>query len=223
MPIELIIFDLDGTLIDSIGDIANALNYAFEPYGIEYLTPTEVAAMVGEGLPKLIRNVLEKHNLLLDKDVLLKRFLDYHASHLTDNTAPYPDVIETLEALKSQKKAIVTNKAEVLSLRILDELGLMKYFDMVVCADTISERKPSPAPIFYILSVLNVQPRDAIIVGDSAIDIKTGRASSIKTVAVTYGYGREGFQEEGDFVISSLSELIDIVKEITEGSVSNKG
>lgn len=223
MPIELIIFDLDGTLIDSIGDIANALNHAFEPYGIESIGLTEVAAMVGEGPSKLVRNVLEKYNLLLDKDVLLKRFLDYYASHLTENTAPYPDVIETLEALKSQRKAIVTNKLEILSLKILDELSLMKYFDMVVCADTISERKPSPAPISYVLSALNVQPEDAIIVGDSAVDIKTGRASSIKTVAVTYGYGREGFQEEGDFVINSLSELVDIVKEITEESASYKG
>ncbi|MBA4418146.1 MAG: phosphoglycolate phosphatase [Syntrophus sp. (in: bacteria)] len=214
MPVKLIIFDLDGTLIDSIHDIANALNHTFEPYGIPTLTPQEVAGMVGGGPSKLVDNVLEKHNVTVDKERLIKELVEYYSSHYMDYTLPYPDTIETLKALKGYKKVIVTNKPERPSLKTLDGLGLTQYFDMVVCADTLPERKPSPAPVFHVLSRLNVQPEHAIIVGDSRIDMDTGKASSVKTVAVTYGYGPAGFEKDGDFVISRLSELIDIVKSI---------
>jgi phosphoglycolate phosphatase len=212
MAIKLIIFDLDGTLINSIEDITNALNYAFGPCGINDLTSTEVTAMVGEGPSKLIHDVLTERNLLSDGEALVTRFLDYYASHPTDKTVLYPGVREMLETLKDLKMAIVTNKTEKLSLDILKKFDLDKYFDMVVAVDTIAERKPSPGPVIHVLSALNVAPEDAVIVGDSTIDIETGKASLVRTVAVTHGYGGTGFQEEADFVIGSLPELIDIVK-----------
>jgi phosphoglycolate phosphatase len=212
MAIKLIIFDLDGTLINSIEDITNALNYAFEPCGVSDLTSTEVTAMVGEGPLKLIQDVLTKRHLVADKEMLVTRFLDYYASHPTDKTVLYPGTREMLEALKDLKMAIVTNKTEELSHEILKKFGLDKYFDMVVAVDTIAERKPSPGPVIHVLSALNVAPKDAVIVGDSTIDIETGKASLVRTVAVTHGYGGTGFQEEADFVIGSLPELIDIVK-----------
>lgn len=214
MSIRLIIFDLDGTLVNSIGDITNALNYGLEPYGVEGLAPAEVAGMVGEGTLKLIENMLAKYHLTLDKDALIKRFREHYSSHLIDNTVAYPEVIETLKALKDYRKAVVSNKYEAFSHRTLDELGLSKYFDMVVCADTTNERKPSPVPIFHVLTTLDVKPEEAIIVGDSRVDISAGKASSLRTVAVTYGYGRGGFQEDADFAINKMSELIDIVKGI---------
>jgi phosphoglycolate phosphatase len=212
MAIKLIIFDLDGTLINSIEDITNALNYAFGPYGVNDLNSTEVTAMVGEGPLKLIQYVLTERNLLVDKELLVTRFLDYYASHPTDKTVLYPGTREMFEALKGLKMAIVTNKTEELSHKILKKFELDKYFDMVVAVDTIAERKPSPGPVIYVLSVLNVAPEDAIIVGDSMIDVQTGKASFVRTVAVTHGYGRDGFQDEADFIIGSMSELIDIVK-----------
>ena len=199
MPIRLVIFDLDGTLVDSINDIANALNYSFEPYGIGSLTPIEAAGMVGEGTVRLIEKVLEKHRLSLDKNALFKRFAEYYSSHLLDNTMAYPGVSETLDALKDYRKAVVSNKFEALTLRILEELR---------------DRKPSPIPIYYVLSALKIKSDEAMIVGDSVIDIDAGKASFIKTVAVTYGYGRTGFQENADFIISKMPELAAIVKGI---------
>jgi phosphoglycolate phosphatase-like HAD superfamily hydrolase len=83
---------------------------------------------------------------------------------------------------------------------------------MVVAVDTIAEHKPSPVPVMHVLSAFNVAPKDTIIVGDSTIDIQTGKASFVRTVAVIHGYGRDGFQKEADFVINNLPELIDIVK-----------
>jgi phosphoglycolate phosphatase len=212
MAIKLIIFDLDGTLINSIEDITNALNYAFGPYGVNDLTTTEVTSMVGEGPLKLIQDVLAERNLLADKELLVKRLLDYYKSHPVDKTVLYPGTKETLEALKDLKMAIVTNKTEELSREILKKLELDKYFDMVVAVDTIAERKPSPGPVIHVLSALNVAPEDTVIVGDSTIDILTGKASFVRTVAVTHGYGRDGFQDKADFVIGSLPELVDIVK-----------
>ena len=167
---------------------------------------------MGEGPSKLIQDVLTERNLVADKEMLVTRFLDYYASHPTDKTVLYPGTREMLETLKDLKMAIVTNKTEELSREILKKFELDKYFDMVVAVDTIAERKPSPVPVMHVLSAFNVAPEDAIIVGDSTIDIQTGKASFVRTVAVTHGYGRDGFQKEADFVISSLPELIDIVK-----------
>jgi phosphoglycolate phosphatase len=212
MAIKLIIFDLDGTLINSIEDITNALNYALEPFGINDLTPEEVTSLVGEGPSKLVQDVLTECNLVADKDILVTRFLGYYESHPTDKTVLYPGTREMLETLKDMKMAIVTNKTEELSREILKMFGLDEYFNMVVAVDTIAERKPSPGPVLHVLSALNVAPEDTIIVGDSAIDIKTGKASFVRTVAVTHGYGRDGFQDEADFIIGSMSELINIVK-----------
>ena len=199
MAIKLIIFDLDGTLINSIEDITNALNYAFGPYGVNDLTTTEVTAMVGEGPSKLIQDVLTERNLVADTEMLVTRFLDYYASHPADKTVLYPGTREMLETLKDLKMAIVTNKTEELSLNILKKFELDKYFDMVVAVDTIAERKPSPVPVMHVLSAFNVAAEDAIIVGDSTIDIQTGKASFVRTVAVTHGYGRNWFSEGGRF------------------------
>ena len=98
-----------------------------------------------------------------------------------------------LETLKDLKMAIVTNKTEELSRRILKKFGIDTYFDMVVAVDTIAERKPSPVPVMHVLSAFKVAPENAIIVGDSAIDIQTGKASFVRTVAVTHGYGKGRF------------------------------
>jgi phosphoglycolate phosphatase len=213
MAIKLIMFDLDGTLINSIEDITNALNYAFEPYGVNNLTTAEVSRLVGEGPSKLIEDVLRERNLHSDVEALVTRFLDYYTSHHADETVLYPGTREMLETLKGLKMAIITNKTEELSLKILDKFGISHYFDMVVAVDTIAERKPSPIPVLHVLSAINVAPEDAIIVGDSAIDIQTGKASFVRTVAVTHGYGRDNFQKKADFIISSFSELVNIVKD----------
>lgn len=213
MAIKLIIFDLDGTLIDSIGDITNALNYALEPFSVKDLTPAEVAPLIGEGPTKLIRDALIKHNLFSDTEALVTRFLDYYSSHPTDNTVAYPGAREMLEELKAVKMAIITNKTEEISRKILKTLKLDTYFDMIVGVDTMAERKPSPVPVLHVLSAFNMAPEEAIIVGDSEIDIQTGKASSVRTIAITHGYGRNSFQEEADVVINNLPGLINIVKD----------
>jgi phosphoglycolate phosphatase len=214
MPIRLIIFDLDGTLVDSIQDITNALNFGFVPCGIPQLAAAEVAGMVGEGSVRLVEKVIERNNLSADKRMVIKRFADYYESHIVDYTKPYPGVADMLKEMKHYKKAVVSNKLEAFSKETLAYLGLSEYFDIIVGGDGPHGRKPSPMPIHHVLSTLGIKPEESIIVGDSEIDINTGKAVSVKTVAVTYGYGRPGFEKEADFVIRDLASLPALVRSI---------
>ncbi len=216
MRIKLIIFDLDGTLVDSSVDIANAINYAIEPYGINPITVKETISLVGEGITMLIEKLVKSHESEvrsnISKDVLIDRFLEHYSAHLVDNTTVYHGVKETLEQLNSYKKAVISNKREVLSVKTLDNLGLLKYFDLVAGSDTTSEKKPSPQPILYVLSKLNITPREAVIVGDSNFDIEAGRAAGIKTIAVTYGYRPVELLRNADFIINEMGELVNILR-----------
>jgi phosphoglycolate phosphatase len=129
MKIKLIIFDLDGTLVNSGADITNALNYAIRPYGYEQLTVERTISLVGEGVTRLIEKLLGRKAADL-KDVVLKRFLEYYSEHLADFTVPYPGVRETLEVLGNYRKAVISNKREDLSKLLLDKLGLSGYLTL---------------------------------------------------------------------------------------------
>ncbi len=212
MPIKLIIFDLDGTLIDSSIDIANAINYAIEPYGARPITVKETISLVGEGITRLIEKLIERESINADRNALTERFLEHYSAHLIDNTTIYPGVRETLQKLKDYKKAVISNKREALSTKILNDLGLLKYLDLVVGSDTTPERKPSPIPILHVLSRLNIKPEETVIVGDSNFDIEAGKAAGIKTIAVTYGYRPLDLLKGADFIIDRMDELIDIFR-----------
>jgi phosphoglycolate phosphatase len=216
LPIRLIIFDLDGTLVDSILDTTNAVNYAVRTFGLKGLTPSMVAKMlsVTNSAIGVIHKVLKQYNIHGDTNVPVERYLEYYSSHLTDMTVMYPETKETLEALNGYSKAIVTNKPERFAVKILNSLGLYKHFKIIVGGDTVPERKPSPAPIIHILTNLNVKPEDAILVGDGKADIDSGKASNLKTVAATYGYGEAGFEKEADFVIETIPNLLEVVANI---------
>jgi phosphoglycolate phosphatase len=210
MPIKLIIFDLDGTLVDTGRDITNALNDAIGPYGRGPLTVQETIAMVGEGLPRLIEKALGEENRD-KKEEALSRFLEYHRAHLIDYTRPYPRVKQTLEMLGGLKKAVLSNKLESLTVRLLEKLGLAGYFDLVAGSDTPPEQKPSARAVQYVLDALGVHPAQALMVGDSPTDIEAGRAAGVATVAVTYGYRDRSLLAEADYVIDSLEELVPVL------------
>lgn len=212
MPIELIIFDLDGTLVDSSRDIANAVNHAIAPYGARPLTVAETIGLIGEGITRLIEKVIAREQLDADRDTLISRFLEYYAEHLVDETTVYPGVRETLEQLAGCRKAVISNKREALSVKILEKLALAKYLDMIVGSDTTEERKPSPLPVRYVVEKFDIKSRDAVIVGDSNYDIEAGKAAGIRTVSVTYGYKTLDFLRGSDFIIESMFELPGILE-----------
>jgi phosphoglycolate phosphatase len=199
-------FDLDGTLVDTCEDITNALNYALNSYGLKSLTVEHTKKLVGEGLTKLIERVLDGEKDRLRDDVLGK-FLDYYSEHLADCSREYPYVRETLERLTGYKKAVISNKRESLSTRLLDLLGLLKYFDLVVGSDTTSEKKPSAVPVIYVLERLEVSAGDALMIGDSNYDIEAARKAGVKTIAVTYGYRGRQSLSDADSMIDSFGDL----------------
>lgn len=210
MKIKLIIFDLDGTLVNSSVDLTNALNYAVGPYGLEKLTVAKTISLVGEGISSLIGKLLGQfpgQSAADRKDVVLNSFLDYYSEHLTDFTVPYPGVRETLEMLGDYRKTVISNKREDLSRRLLENLGLSDYFDFIWGSDSVPEKKPSPVPVLEMLKKVGCGPDEAVIVGDSNFDIEAGRAAGVRTVAVSYGFRDAGLLKDADFIIDSMTEL----------------
>lgn len=216
--IKLLIFDLDGTLVDSLRDITDAINHAIGPLGYKPLSPEKAKHFVGRGVTKLIESILdEKHRENLQE--VLDRFLEYYSQNLTRHTRAYPGVKETLEALKGYKKAVLSNKRQALSERILRELGLIEHFHYVIGSDTLNQKKPSPQGILYLLQKEGISPEEAMIIGDSELDIEAGKKAGVLTVAVGYGYREPELLKGADYFIEdSLSRLIELLEELSPGS-----
>lgn len=208
--VKLVIFDLDGTLVNSSKDITNALNYAIKPHGFNPLTEKETIKMVGDGLTRLVEKFLGPDNQHI-KESVLNSFISYYTEHLTDFTKPYPMVKETLAKLDKYKKAVISNKREFLSKKLLHNLDLLRFFDAVLGSDSALEKKPSPEPIKKALNNLNVRPEDAVIVGDSDNDILAGKNAGIKTIGVTYGYRSAEMLKDADFLINKIDELLPLL------------
>ncbi|ODA43283.1 Phosphoglycolate phosphatase [Thermodesulfovibrio sp. N1] len=213
MTIELIIFDLDGTLVDSCEDIKNALNYCLKLRGLEGFSQDEVRKMVGEGVKRLIEQAIEKRGAKKDLlEELLNCFVSYYSNNIAVYTKPYPEVSDILDKLYDIKKAVISNKLSFLTIKTLEKLNLLHYFDFVAGSDTFSQQKPSPVPILETMKKFNVSQENTLIVGDSNIDIETGKSAGIKTVAVTYGYRERELLKDADFIIDRFSDLLSIVR-----------
>jgi phosphoglycolate phosphatase len=220
MAIKLIIFDLDGTLVDSRLDIMHAVNHAISPHGVEPVHLQEMPELVGEGAIRLMEKLLKKRKIDLDISMLVDRFESYYSAHPVSHTVPYPGVSETLRSLRDYRKAVVSNKFRSISLEVLEKLQLSQYFEEVAGVDTFPERKPSPLPILRILDTFGARPEETFIVGDSIYDIQAGRASGTNTVAVTYGYGSLGFSDNADFILTDFPQMIDVINRFNVGTTS---
>ncbi len=210
---ELLAFDLDGTLIDSSGDIAWAANKTLGDFGYEGQSPDSVKEKIGSGVVVLLERLMpeEKPARIAEAKEI---FLTYYAGHLVVDTYLYPGVMETLAYFKEMGKtmAIITNKPRALADGILDELGLGAFFDVVVGGDTFSNRKPHPEPLERVMRSCGAAPAETVFVGDSLIDAETGRRAGVFTVGVSYGFGR-GVVGAADFdeFIESFGELKGII------------
>jgi phosphoglycolate phosphatase len=211
--LKLLIFDLDGTLVDTAQDIADALNYALKPFGVKTYSVEETKAMVGSGISRLLASLLpvqddESRKMVTD------RFIGFYSEHLLDNTEAYPRVKETLSRLNNYRKAVVSNKREGLSRGVLEGTGILQFFDVVFGSDSVPEKKPSPVPILKLLERFGLSRDEALIIGDSNYDIEAGRAAGLTTVAVTYGFRRRELLKDADFIIDRFDELLRVLPEI---------
>ena len=190
-----LIFDLDGTLVDTKADLAAATNHMLRELGRPLLSVTQVERFIGLGARVLIERALgqERAHLVADGFAL---FMDYYETHLLDRTRPYPGMETLLTAACDQGKclSVLTNKPERPSRAILSGLGLSDYFSAVIGGDTLPKRKPDPHGVFVLQQAVGYALTETLLIGDSEIDMRTGRAAGIATCGVTWGFGRAGFE-----------------------------
>lgn len=214
MPIKLIAFDLDGTLVDSASDIARAVDQALQTLGQRSYGVTEVQGWVGEGLTKLLKRALtgrmdgEPDPDLLDR--ARTEFRRFYTAGICVDSRLYPGAAEALAALTGRYVlACVTNKSAEYTGPLLKALGVQTYFRVVVSGDTVPALKPDPRPLLLAASECGVVPGECCMVGDSRIDVQAARAAGFRPVGVSYGYHQgEDLQALGaEAVLDSLAEL----------------
>jgi phosphoglycolate phosphatase len=217
LSIQLVIFDLDGTLIDSRLDLVHSVNAALRHIGRPELPDDVIASYVGDGAPILIQRALGGE--AVDEALIRKGlayFLSYYREHKLDHTTVYPGIAGALAAIQGsangrpRKLAVLSNKPVVPSRAIVEALGLGKFFSQVYGGNSFATKKPDPEGALKLLEESGVRPEQAVIVGDSHVDIETGRNAGLWTVGVSYGFAPHTL---GD-AIPDLS--IDIPKELEE-------
>lgn len=189
--VPLIVFDLDGTLVDSRRDLATAVNLMLNELGAAPLAEAEVTSMVGEGARVLVERALEASGRRgQDAPRALSRFLEIYDKHLLDRTRPYDGVPELLGQLRGVADlAVLTNKPTRASVRVLAGLGLNDYFVEVIGGDSEFPRKPDPAALLHLARICHTGRDQAVMVGDSRIDLETARAAGVGCCLVRYGFG----------------------------------
>ncbi|MCG8607406.1 HAD-IA family hydrolase [bacterium] len=211
--VDLLIFDLDGTLVDTRQDLTNSVNYARQRFGLSSLELEEVMQHVGDGARNFIkRSFPGATGDTVDEAMTL--FRRHYREHLLDFSNFYPNVRDVLSHFQQKKLAVVSNKPEEFTKKILRGLQVETLFQEILGGDSFSAMKPDPRPILHILQRLKTKPTQAVIVGDSPSDIEAGRASGILTCAATYGYRSKKIllQARPDFIVDDFAELPEILQ-----------
>ena len=214
--VRAVVFDLDGTLVDSRRDIAEAANHALEKAGLPRLPQDELESYVGDGAPMLMARAARidvKHEKTA---LMVADFLDYYAQHPIDHTLPMPGALAALAALAELPLGICTNKPRRTSIAVLRGLGLEARFKGLVAGDDLPQRKPDPAPLREVARLLGVPVAEVVMVGDGPQDVLSGRAAGAFTVGVCGGiqaYERLAASAP-DLMIDTLAELPDAVSRL---------
>ena len=213
---RLVMFDLDGTLVDSVPDLATAVDRMLVELGREPAGVERVRQWVGNGARVLVRRALAgglDHSAVgeAESEEALVRFLDIYAD-CHELITLYPGVHELLEALSTAavELAVVTNKPERFVAPLLEQVGLGGYFRWIIGGDTLPQQKPDPAALLQVMRLAGVSQEQSLFVGDSRSDVLAARAAGVPCVAVSYGYnhGRSVAEEEPQLVVDSLAELL---------------
>jgi len=183
------LFDLDGTLVDSLADLATAVNLLRRELSLPPLDSAAVRSYVGDGATALVRRALPPG---LFTTARLERFLALYGEHLLDTTRPYPGILEFLARHRQQPLAVVTNKPLGLTRQLLGGLDLYSYFPVVIGGDSCAEKKPSPMPVRLALERLGGSAADAVLIGDHHTDLSAGQAAGVRTCFCRWGLGERG-------------------------------
>ncbi len=214
MKYKAVIFDMDGTILNTLEDLKNATNYSLRQFGMPERSLEEVRMFVGNGIRKLVERAVPPGTSEEKIAQVLDVFLEYYEIHSADNTSPYPGILELVEKLKKSgiKTAVSTNKADVPA----QELGREYFngiFDLIVGQQDGLKVKPAPDSVNKILSILDIQKKDAIYIGDSDVDVQTAKNSGLDFIGVSWGFrGREFLEKNGaKNIVDNANEILDLV------------
>ena len=212
MTIAAVLFDLDGTLVDSLDDLTDAVNHMLAGFGRQQLEPAQVRQLVGKGARNLVQRALATDSPG-EIDRGLTAFTEFNALHIADKSRLYPGARELLQQLADGgiRMAVISNKQEALSRLILKTLEVDAFFDIIAGGDTFAEMKPSPLPLARVVDEFGCSPAEAVMVGDSINDIQAGNRAGISTIGCRWGYGGSEELHGADFQAASLAEIFNII------------
>ncbi len=223
---EMVLIDVDGTLVDSVPDLAYCVDEMMKQLGMPEHGEAKVRHWVGNGVERLVRRALigqldgEPDDALFDKAYPI--YLELYAENTSKRSKTYPGVKEGLEYLKQSgyRLGCVTNKAAQFTVPLLKTLGLYDYFEIVVSGDTLPKKKPDPLPLLHVADFFGVKPEKALMIGDSVSDVTAARAAGFQIVCMSYGYnhGVDIREANPDAVIDSMAELPDLLKQAARGA-----
>jgi len=217
---KLVMIDVDGTLVDSVPDLAYCVDQMMIRLEMPIRGEERVRHWVGNGVPRLVERALTDE---LDGfpsqeafDKAYPIFLDLYAQNSSVRSTLYEGVIEGLDYLKSKDCLLccVTNKAEQFTLPLLKSLGIIDYFGIVISGDTLEKKKPDPLPLIHGANFFKINPKECLMLGDSVSDVKAARAAGFQIICMSYGYnhGNNIADENPDLVIDSMNQLRDHLK-----------
>ncbi len=219
---KLIIFDMDGTLIDSAPDLARAINFMLKSLGKKTHSQKTIDFWVGNGAPTLVKRALSGSREIDESKFsfelfskALDIFLDYYAKNLVVDTKLFPKVKETLNELKKRDYtfALVTNKPFDFVEPMLKELELSNYFDLILGGDSLNTKKPDPKPLYHTCEKLGFKVKDSVMVGDSKNDIVAANNANMDSIALTYGYnyGEDVKEYNPTYVYNNFSHILKVL------------
>jgi phosphoglycolate phosphatase len=221
---RLVLWDLDGTLVDSRGDLVEATNHAVRSLGFPPVEESHFSRMVGNGVRYLVNAALPQDAGKAVRERAIELFLDHYRQHIADRTRFFPGIREILESTRATH-VVLSNKREDLCRSLIDALDVREYFSEIVGGDTYPQRKPDPFPVFQMLMRFGVPPEDAVLVGDSVVDMEAGRTAGIRTAGVTWGFGdpleKESFTP--DWLFQTVEGLGGFLREWAEARIGEEG
>ncbi len=216
---KVVLFDLDGTLLNTLGDLAAAVNSALSSFSFPLRSTDEIRSFIGNGVPTLIRRSLPAGTDDAVWREAIDAFTSYYLAHICDNTAPYPGIVELLGSLRARgvKIGIVSNKKDEATRLVCTKL-LGGLFDYTAGARNESERKPKPDMVLAAMEYFSVSPKETLYVGDSDVDILTAENAGIDCVSVLWGYRDEAYLRAagGKFFASTAAGLGEIILTLSE-------
>ena len=219
ISIKVIMIDLDGTLLDTADDLALAANLMLKDLGLPEQSTSTIRSYIGKGIQKLVKRTLtgqldgEPDAALFAQALPL--YEKHYANNLSVNTRPYPGVLEGIKIMQQAgfKLVCITNKAEAFTLPLLRSTGLYEQFEIVLSGDSLPKKKPDPMPLTHICKHFDVQPHEALLIGDSLNDAIAARAAGCHVFCVPYGYneGRNVYELDCDAIVETLIEASKLI------------